>query len=71
MDLDRMAIEVRKLNEFRTKYEPLLEELAKAKGEHDAAHARHAENLAEYESSGRNSKDTEVRESNPEPDTNI
>jgi hypothetical protein len=31
MDLDAMAIHVRKLKEFRDKWEPFLEELAKQK----------------------------------------
>lgn len=35
MDIDAMAIQVRKLMAFRDKYEPLLEEAAKAKAEHE------------------------------------
>ncbi len=36
MDLDAMAIHVRKLKEFRDKWEPFLEELAKQKAEYEA-----------------------------------
>ena len=41
MDLDAMAIHVRKLKEFRDKWEPFLVELAKQK----AAHAERPERL--------------------------